>query len=111
MAAIAAPRVNVQVSPDCEFYIASAAAADVNLQTVSAKPNHCPQALVFMNATAAALAVAITPEKGTERILTIPINGVVYYNMPVASIRAGGSGASLQVIAFWWAKAGCQFNR
>lgn len=111
MAAIAAPRIDTHIGPDCEHYIANANAADVNLQAISGRPNHAPQFLIFINATVAALAVAITPEKGVERILTIPPNFALEYHMPVASIRAAGSGVNLQVVAFYWAKAGCQFNR
>lgn len=107
---LAAPRVDTNVCPDTEHFIADASSADVDLTAISKRPNHAAQKCLFVNNTAAALVVKFTPEKSVVRTLSVPAQNTIEYNMPVASITASGSGA-VQVIAFYWHKGGLQINR
>lgn len=108
--ALAAPRVDTAVCPDTEHFITSAAGGNVDLTAISGKPNHAAQKCLFVNNTAAALAVVFTPEKSVARTLSVPAMNTIEYNMPVSSITAAGSGA-VQVIAFYWHKGGLQINK
>lgn len=110
MAAIAAPRIDTTVPADIDHVIPSANAG-ANLTAIAGRPNHAAQLVQFVNKDAAAShTVVFTPEKSTQRTLVIPPNMILEYRMPVALIDSS-SEANIQVIAYYWAKAGVQFNR
>jgi len=116
MAAVAAPRIDTNVSADSEFYIpdTNALAAPLDLTAVAGKPNCCPQRVLLINnnsTAGAGKAVIVTAEKNTNsRTVTVPPGQIIDVPTPIATI-AKNPGDSIAVWVFWWGKAGVQYNR
>lgn len=99
----ASPKANYTQSADASHVIpdVSALSADPDLLAIDGKPKFAPQRALLINNTAAALAVAVFPVKGTVQTISVPANAVISYDHPIVSLDESVSGA-VQVILFWW---------
>ena len=100
--ASAAPKNSHERPADHITVIAAGAVTNVNLTTISRRPQHAAQRLRVVNNNAAAQPFVFRGEDDTaDTTINVPLNSYVDIDTPVKSLTSAGT--NVEVHCYWWA--------
>lgn len=108
MASQHTPRVEGQVPVHTQKFTTFTSAIDLRAQ--SGYPTHCPQRLLFYNATAGALNASVVDLAGHTIILPVEARSYIYVDGAFQSIAAATDDTLSAIFAFWWVDGSTTVN-